>query len=91
MAEGSIHVRYPEDGLLIVTNHAVCPQFAGKETHVPESSRKRYNRLYKLMKDKLIDIEAVKKALSDHKDCVCTRGKFWAHHENNLVSGWCHG
>ena len=69
----SIHVRSPKDGLLIATDHAVCPQFAGKEMYIPESSVKRYNRLYESLKDKLVDDEDVKKALSDHQGSVHTR------------------
>lgn len=86
----SIHVRSPKDGLLIATNHAVCPHFAGKETYVPESSRKRYNRLYKYLKDKLVDVEDVKKALSDHQGGVCAHEVHSEqHHADDLVNGGC--
>lgn len=67
-----IELRYPENGLLVLTNHAVCPAFAGRETYVPESSPRRYNRLWGLLSgDKPIGIDDVKKALADHKGGVC--------------------
>lgn len=73
--EASVHgieLRYPEDGLLIVTNHAVSPQFAGKESHVPESSHLRYDRLLELLRgNNSITIKDIKKGLSDHKGGVC--------------------
>lgn len=68
-------LRYPEAGLLILTNHAVCPAFAGKD-HSNEyfaDSQARYNRLHELLgKAKMIDVEMVKKAMSDHKGGVCS-------------------
>lgn len=63
-------LRYPEDGLLILTNHAVCPAFAGKDRNNEyfADSQARYNRLHELLGgSKLIDVEMVKKAMSDHK------------------------
>lgn len=70
-----IELRYPEDGLLIMTNHAVCPALAGKETFVPLDSHPRYNRLRELLGgDRLIDAEAVKQALRDHEGLVCSHG-----------------
>ncbi len=68
-------VRYPRDGLLILTNHAVCPALAGKD-HASEGyadSQARYNRLYELLGGaKLIDVEMVKAAMADHKGGVCS-------------------
>jgi len=70
-----IAVRYPEDGLLIMTNHAVCPEWAGKETFVPPDSHPRYNRLRELLGGNgLVDVEAVKQALRDHEGLVCSHG-----------------
>lgn len=66
-----MQVRYPEDGLLIVTNHAVCPQFAGTEIRVPPSSHSRFNRLDELLRKRNVTIEDVKRALSDHTGGVC--------------------
>ena len=68
-----IEVRYPQDGLLVMTNHAVCPAWAGKEAFVPPDSHPRYNRLRELLGgDGLIDTEAVKQALRDHEGLVCS-------------------
>jgi predicted choloylglycine hydrolase len=67
--------RYPEDGLLILTNHAVCPTFAGKDHDRKgyEDSKKRYNRLKQLLgKSEEIHAETVKKAMSDHQGGVCS-------------------
>jgi len=66
-----IEIRYPEDGVLVLTNHAVCSQFAGKETLVPESSRPRYNCLRELLGKELVTVKDVKNALSDHTGGVC--------------------
>ena len=68
-----IEVRYPQDGLLVMTNHAVCPAWAGKETFVPPDSHPRYNRLRELLGgNRTIDAEAVKQALRDHEGLVCS-------------------
>jgi len=70
-----IELRYPEDGVLILTNHAGCPAFAGKECYVPESSHSRYNRLRELLGgSRAIDVETVKQAMSDHKGKICAHG-----------------
>ena len=68
-------LRYPEDGLLILTNHAVCPAFAGKDRNNEyfTDSQARYNRLHELLGgSKVIDVEMVKQAMSDHKGGVCS-------------------
>lgn len=67
-------IRHPEDGLLILTNHAVCPSFAGNDGHSEgyADSRARYSQLYELLhRERAIDVEDVKKAMSDHKAGVC--------------------
>ena len=67
-------LRYPEDGLLILTNHAVCPAFAGMDSDSEwiADSQVRYDRLRELLGgSKVIDVEMVKKAMSDHKGGVC--------------------
>ncbi|MDY7041736.1 MAG: C45 family peptidase, partial [Chloroflexota bacterium] len=70
-----IELRYPEDGLLVMTNHAVCPAWAGKENFLPPDSHPRYDRLRQLLGgDKLIDVEDVKQALRDHEGLVCSHG-----------------
>jgi predicted choloylglycine hydrolase len=70
-----IELRYPEDGLLVMTNHAVCPAWAGRENFVPPDSHPRYNRLRQLLRgDKLIDAEDVKQAMRDHEGLVCSHG-----------------
>jgi len=70
-----IELRYPEDGLLVMTNHAACPSWAGKENFVPPDSHPRYNRLRQLLGgDKLINAEDVKQALRDHEGLVCSHG-----------------
>lgn len=70
-----VELRYPEDGLLISTNHAVCPAFAGKDRYNEyfADSQARYNRLRELLGGaKMVDIEMVKKAMSDHEGGVCS-------------------
>ena len=71
----AIELRYPQDGLLVMTNHAVCPAWAGKEAFVPPDSHSRYNRLRELLGgNQLIDVETVKQALRDHEGLVCSHG-----------------
>lgn len=68
-------IRYPENGLLILTNHAVCPAFAGKDGAGAgyADSQARYSRLYDLLHvDRAIGVEDVKKAMSDHEGGVCS-------------------
>lgn len=68
-------VRYPEDGLLTLTNHAVCKEWAGKEAFVPPDSHPRYDRLKTLLGERRdVDIESVKAAMSDHEGLVCSHG-----------------
>ncbi len=70
-----IELRYPEDGLLVMTNHTVCPAWAGKEAFVPPDSHPRYNRLRELLGgNELVDVEDVKQALRDHEGFVCSHG-----------------
>jgi len=70
-----VEVRYPEDGLLIMTNHAVCPRWAGRETFVPPDSQPRYERLRTLLGDSdSITLDTVKAALRDHDGLVCSHG-----------------
>jgi predicted choloylglycine hydrolase len=74
-APEGIAVRYAEDGLLLLTNHAVCPEYAGKEAFVPPDSRPRYNRLQRLLGgEHQVDREMVKAALRDHVGLVCSHG-----------------
>ena len=70
-----VAVRYAEDGLLLLTNHAVCPEWADQEAFVPPDSHPRYNRLRALLGgNQVIDTQAVKTALRDHEGLVCSHG-----------------
>lgn len=72
-----VELRYPEDGLLILTNHAVCPALAGKDSESTclADSHSRYNRLRESLEgSQVVDVEAVKQALSDHEGGVCSHG-----------------
>lgn len=70
-----VEVRYPEDGLLVMTNHAVCSAWAGQERFVPPDSHARYNRLRQLLGQKdMVDTSDVKRALRDHDGLVCSHG-----------------
>jgi predicted choloylglycine hydrolase len=71
---GRREIRHPEDGLLILTNHAVCPALAGKDRHTEDyaDSVARYSRLYGLLHGETpIRVEDVKKAMCDHQAGVC--------------------
>lgn len=72
-----VELRNPEDGLLMLTNHAVCPALAGKDRDSTclADSHSRYNRLRELLGgSEAIDVEAVKQALFDHQGGVCSHG-----------------
>ncbi|MBN1661516.1 MAG: hypothetical protein JXA93_24195 [Anaerolineae bacterium] len=70
-----IEVRYPEDGLLILTNHAVCPRWAGREAFVPPDSHPRYERLRAFLGGShAITVDTVKAAMRDHEGLVCSHG-----------------
>jgi hypothetical protein len=67
-----VEVREPEDGLLVIANHAVSSTLAGKEVFVPADSRSRYERVRKLLGGSdPVDMSAVKSALRDHDGGVC--------------------
>jgi len=70
-----VEVRYPEDGLLVMTNHPVCPRWAGKPAFVPADSHPRYDRLRALLGGQVpVDLDMVKAALRDHDGLVCSHG-----------------
>jgi len=70
-----VEVRYPQDGLLIMTNHPLCPRWADKASFVPPDSHPRYDRLRALLGGKApVDLEMVKAALRDHEGLVCSHG-----------------
>jgi hypothetical protein len=81
-----IELRYPEDGLLVMTNHVVCPSWAGKESFVPPDSHPRYNRLRELLGgNKLTDVEDVKQALRDHEGFVCSHGAHFPERKSGTI------
>ena len=69
-------VRYPEDGLLVMTNHAVCPEWAGKESFIPLDSKRRYRRLKSLLGTRQdVDLEMIKSSPGrPFRDGVCPWG-----------------
>ncbi|MGC9335104.1 MAG: C45 family autoproteolytic acyltransferase/hydrolase [Anaerolineae bacterium] len=70
-----VEVRYADDGLLIMTNHALCPRWAGRESFVPPDSRPRYERLRELLGgNEPVTAEVVKRALRDHEGLICSHG-----------------
>ncbi len=80
-----VEVREPEDGLLIITNHAASPALAEREAFIPPDSHSRYNRLRELLGgDGQVDLEMVKSALRDHEGLLCshwpdgTGGTLWS-------------
>ncbi len=81
-----VEVRHPEDGLLVMTNHAVCPAWAGKEDFVPPDSHPRYNRLRDLLGgEALVDVEDVKGALRDHEGLICSHGEHFPDREFGTI------
>lgn len=73
--DGRLAVRRAENGLLLLTNHAVCPECRGQEDWVPPDSHPRYDRLRKLLgSGGKVDRAMVASALSDHEGLVCSHG-----------------
>lgn len=59
-----------------MTNHAVCPRWAGREKFVPPDSRRRYDRLHALLGGgDAVTVERVKAALREHEGLVCSHGE----------------
>jgi hypothetical protein len=80
-----VEVREPEDGLLVITNHAASPALASQEAFVPPDSHPRYDRVRELLGgSEPVDVDAVKAALRDHQGFVCahwpdgTGGTLWS-------------
>jgi len=70
-----MELRHPHEGLLIMTNHAVCQRWAGREKFVPQDSHPRYNRIKSLLGgEKVVSREDVKQTLRDHTGLVCSHG-----------------
>lgn len=81
-----IALRYPQDGLLLLTNHALCPEWAGRESFVPPDSHPRYDRLQMLLGGgRLVDVDMVRAALRDHQGLVCSHG---AHFRRKFGTLW---
>ncbi len=72
---GGVEVRCPQDGLLVITNHPLCPRYVDEPAFVPADSRPRYDRLHELLGGaRKVNVEAVKQALRDHQGLVCSHG-----------------
>jgi predicted choloylglycine hydrolase len=70
-----LEVRYPEDGVLILTNHAMCERWKGRERFIPPDSYSRYRRILQLtQKRKVLNVETVKAILRDHEGLICSHG-----------------
>jgi predicted choloylglycine hydrolase len=67
--------RYPRNGLLMMTNHAICERWAGKEKFVPQDSRPRYESIERLLgRGQSVGREDMKKTLGDHEGFICSHG-----------------
>jgi len=69
-----IHVRAPEDDVLVMTNHPVHPALANQAAFMPEDSITRYDRLRRLA-EKPVTREAMQAALNDRTHHVCAHGE----------------
>lgn len=70
-----VAVRRAQNGLLLLTNHAVCPECAGTEDWIPPDSRTRSERLMFLLGGGgKVDREMARSALRDHEGLVCSHG-----------------
>lgn len=68
-----VAVREPENGLLVVTNHVVSPEWQDKPAWVPPDSHPRYDGLQALFGDgKPVNKVQVIAALRDHDGLVCS-------------------
>jgi predicted choloylglycine hydrolase len=72
-----IEIRYPEQGVLVMTNHNLCPSYSGKEMILPPDSPIRYDRLRALANNGYsIGITDLKSALNDRENFVCAHGEY---------------
>jgi hypothetical protein len=65
-----IETREAINGLLVTTNHNLCPAFVGKQMFIPQSSPSRYQFLQNLP-EACISIDGLKAALNNREQGVC--------------------
>lgn len=73
VVEASINgcrVREPEDGVLVMTNHPMHPDFSARVAFTPDDSTMRYDRL-RCLTDSGVTLEAMQAALNDRQSRVC--------------------
>lgn len=81
-----VHVRRPQNGLLVVTNHVVSKELVNREAFVPPDSPIRYQRLKELLGgDWPAGPEQAKDALRDHDGLLCAH---WTHMEGGTLWSW---
>ncbi len=68
-----VAVRKPQNGLLVITNHVVSPEWQGRPAWFPPDSHPRYNRLQALFGGGgVVEKDQVKAALRDHEGLLCS-------------------
>jgi predicted choloylglycine hydrolase len=68
-------VREPEDGVLVMTNHPMHPDFRPRAAFVPDDSPIRYNRL-RTFPTNSITLNDMQSALNDRENAVCAHAQF---------------
>jgi len=85
-------VRFPDQGLLIATNHFLCPKIKKleKSESNPDDSEVRYARIERILRDYYarVDVEVAKKILSDHVGYVCCHAHEWTKGQIPFATNW---
>lgn len=72
------HLRYPENGVLAMTNHVLSDPIRGREMFIPETSPSRYARLTALSEiPGKIDLAAIQRALNDQPSGLRAHGQIF--------------
>jgi len=85
-------VRFPDQGLLIATNHFLCPRIKKlekSESNAPDSEV-RYARIERMLRDSYgqIDAEVAEKIMSDHVGSVCCHAHELTKGEIPFATNW---
>jgi len=85
-------IRFPEDDLLVATNHFLCPKIKKLErSHEnPRDSEVRYARIERMLKDNYgkINVNIAKQVLSDHVGHVCCHAYKRTQGEIPIATNW---
>lgn len=68
-----VHIREPENGVLVMTNHPAHPALAAQNAFRPDDSPVRYDRLH-MLSGGTVTTDTMQAALNDRENHVCAHG-----------------